>query len=50
MYLRMILQILTPLFGWIADAWIGRYKVILHSMLVAKYFGIHYSLCGDDNI
>ena len=34
LYLHMILQILAPLFGWIADAWIGRYKVILYSMLV----------------
>ena len=34
-YLQLILQILTPLFGWIADAWIGRYKVILYSMLVS---------------
>ena len=34
-YLQLILQILSPLFGWIADAWIGRYKVILYSMLVS---------------
>ena len=34
-YLQLVLQILTPLFGWIADAWIGRYKVILYSMLVS---------------
>ena len=33
--LNSILQILSPLFGWIADAWIGRYKVILYSMLVS---------------
>ena len=35
LYLQLVLQILTPLFGWIADAWIGRYKVILYSMLVS---------------
>lgn len=35
LYLQLILQILSPLFGWIADAWIGRYKVILYSMLVS---------------
>ena len=35
LYLELVLQILTPLFGWIADAWIGRYKVILYSMLVS---------------
>ena len=34
-YLQLVLQILSPLFGWIADAWIGRYKVILYSMLVS---------------
>ena len=44
MYLRMILQILTPLFGWIADAWIGRYKVILHSMLVSILVSIILSV------
>ena len=35
LYLHMILQIIAPLFGWIADAWIGRYKVILYGMLVS---------------
>ena len=35
LYLHLVLRILTPLFGWIADAWIGRYKVILYSMLVS---------------
>ena len=35
LYLELVLQILFPLFGWIADAWIGRYKVILYSMLVS---------------
>ena len=29
LYLILILQIFYPLFGWIADAWIGRYKAIL---------------------
>ena len=48
MYLHMILQILTPLFGWIADAWIGGYTVI--PQYVSKYFGIHNSQCGDNNI
>ena len=35
LYMELVLQILTPLFDWIADAWIGRYKVILYSMLVS---------------
>ena len=35
LYLELVLQILFPLFGWIADAWIGRYKVIFYSMLVS---------------
>ena len=35
LYLQLVMRILTPLFGWIADAWIGRYKVILHSMLLS---------------
>ena len=29
LYLILILQIFYPLFGWIADAWIGRYRAIL---------------------
>ena len=37
LYLQLTLQILTPFFGWIADAWIGRYKVILYSMLVSLF-------------
>ena len=36
MYLHMIL---TPLFGWIADGWIGSYS----PQYVSKYFGIHNS-------
>ena len=34
LYLHLVLLLLTPLFGWIADAWIGRYKVILCSLVV----------------
>ena len=44
LYLQLILQILTPLFGWIADAWIGRYKVILYSMLVSLLGSIMLSV------
>ena len=35
LYLQLVMRILTPLFGWIADAWIGRYKVIVYSMLLS---------------
>ena len=31
-YLILIFQIFFPLFGWIADAWIGRYKAILYGL------------------
>ena len=31
-YLTSILRIFFPLFGWIADAWIGRYRVILYGL------------------
>ena len=31
-YMYIALQIFFPLFGWIADAWIGRYKTILYSL------------------
>ena len=34
LYLHQVLLILTPLFGWTGDAWIGRYKVILCSLVV----------------
>ena len=32
LYLTSILQIFFPLFGWIADAWIGRYRAILYGL------------------
>ena len=32
LYLASIFQIFYPLFGWIADAWIGRYKSILYGL------------------
>ena len=32
-YVSVSFIITTPLFGWIADAWIGRYKVILYSIV-----------------
>ena len=44
LYLQLILQILTPLFGWIADAWIGRYKVLLYSILVSPLGSIILSI------
>ena len=31
-YLTLILQIFFPVFGWIADAWIGRFKTILYGL------------------
>ena len=31
-YLTLTLQIFFPVFGWIADAWIGRYKTILYGL------------------
>ena len=31
-YLIFIFEIFFPLFGWIADAWIGRYKAILYGL------------------
>ena len=31
-FLSLSLQIFFPLFGWIADAWIGRYKAILYGL------------------
>ena len=30
--MALILQLFYPLFGWIADAWIQRYKVILYGL------------------
>ena len=32
LYLTSILRIFFPLFGWIADAWIGRYRAILYGL------------------
>ena len=32
-YVSVSFLITTPLFGWIADSWIGRYKVILYSII-----------------
>ena len=32
LYLTSILRIFYPLFGWIADAWIGRYRAILYGL------------------
>ena len=31
-YLTLTLQIFYPLFGWVADAWIGRYRTILYGL------------------
>ena len=33
LYIYYSVMTTTPLFGWIADAWIGRYKVILYSII-----------------
>ena len=35
LYLTSILRIFFPLFGWIADAWIGRYRAILYGLYSA---------------
>ena len=32
LYLTSILRIFFPLFGWIADTWIGRYRAILYGL------------------
>ena len=32
LYLTLTLYIFNPLFGWIADAWIGRDKAILYGL------------------
>ena len=32
LYLSPMFQIFYPLFGWIADAWIGRYRAILYGL------------------
>ena len=32
LYFASIFQIFYPLFGWIADAWIGRYRAILYGL------------------
>ena len=32
LYLTLSLYIFNPLFGWIADAWIGQYRAILHGL------------------
>ena len=32
LYFASIFQIFYPLFGWIADAWIGQYRAILYGL------------------
>ena len=50
-FLSLTLQLFYPLFGWIADAWIGRYKAILYGLysLIIGYVLLTVSIIIKDS-